>query len=100
MNCPNCRANLQVVTAAMESQSRQVNFCPHCGQPQAQPRRGDQSERERIQELLAAKNRRKHELELKNATYGISGDPRITIEIEDLENEITNLNRQLAALSS
>lgn len=49
----------------------------------------------RLRELIQAKQRRLHERRLQEATYGISGDPSIRIEIQDLERDIAALEQQL-----
>jgi hypothetical protein len=56
-------------------------------------------ERERKQEVLDALKRRLHEREVQAAKYGVSADPIIQIEIDDLRKEITQLQRDLTGHS-
>lgn len=49
-----------------------------------------------IKELLHIHNRRLQELKKKQATYGLSADPSLTLEIENIEAEIQKLRRQLS----
>jgi hypothetical protein len=46
-------------------------------------------------ELLRVKQRRLHVLELQAAKYGVATPPHITLEIEDLREEITSLAERL-----
>jgi hypothetical protein len=52
-----------------------------------------QPEREHIDKLIAEKKRRLYLLQEKAAKFGLSTPPEITIEIEDLEAEITRLKQ-------
>ena len=52
-------------------------------------------EQAHVRELLTAKRRRLQVLELQAAKYGISVPPHITIEIEDLRQEIADLEARL-----
>jgi hypothetical protein len=54
----------------------------------------------RKRELLALAERRKHELDKKFFTYGISADPNINIEREDLAEEIEKLRQEIHTLES
>ena len=56
------------------------------------------SEIEALRELIRANRRRLNQRQLQAAKYGIGVDPSISIEIEDLEKEITQLERKLRAL--
>lgn len=47
-----------------------------------------------IKELLDINTRRLQELKKKQATYGLSADPSLTLEIENIEAEIQKLRRQ------
>ena len=47
-----------------------------------------------IKELLHIHTRRLQELKKKQATYGLSADPSLTLEIENIEAEIQKLRRQ------
>ncbi len=49
----------------------------------------------KIQKLIQRYNRRLQKLKEKSATQGVSADPSITIEIEDIEIELKKLNREL-----
>jgi CHAT domain len=51
-----------------------------------------------LNELIAAKRRVLHKLEMQAATYGINTPPHISIEIENNEREIAKLNRELQSL--
>jgi len=57
------------------------------------------SDRERKREILELKRRRKHELDKRIATYGLSSDPGVIIERDDLEEDIKKLERELALIS-
>lgn len=48
-----------------------------------------------LEELLRVKQRRLHVLELQAAKYSIAMPPHITLEIEDLREEITSLAERL-----
>ena len=52
----------------------------------------------RLRELIKARRARLFQRELQAAKYGISADPAITIEVDDLKREIADLERQLKAL--
>jgi hypothetical protein len=52
-----------------------------------------------LQDILRIKNRRLHERQLQAATFGPSVDPAITIEIEDLESEISDLENHVKELA-
>lgn len=49
-----------------------------------------------IKELLHIHTRRLQELKKKEATYGLSADPSLLLEIENIEAEIQKLRRQLS----
>lgn len=60
---------------------------------------GDRAEHgAQLRELLTAKQRRLHELQVQQSLYGYSADVSLKLEIEDLEKEIAALQRQLAAM--
>jgi HEAT repeat protein len=56
------------------------------------------NEVEHLQVLIRAKEKRLHQLELKEARYGLDVPPHISIEIEELRGEIEGPQAQLAAL--
>lgn len=56
------------------------------------------SRRADIQKLLANRRRRLQKLREQQALYGISAEPRVLIEIEDIEAEVEGLQAELAAL--
>lgn len=58
------------------------------------------SEADGIRKIISDKSRRLQKLKEQEALYGISVDPRILIEIEDLETQLEELQTQLAALES
>jgi formylglycine-generating enzyme required for sulfatase activity len=58
----------------------------------------NESEIKHLQELIRAKKDRLHQLELKEARYGLDVPPHICIEIEELRGEIKGLQTQPAAL--
>ncbi|MBK9715867.1 MAG: CHAT domain-containing protein [Kouleothrix sp.] len=61
----------------------------------------DEERRDRIAELeglIKANKSRLYQRELQKARYGISADPSITIEVEDLTREIAKLERELQTL--
>ena len=53
------------------------------------------SRQDEIKQLLVAHTRRKHELELQRALAGYSVDPKVSLEIEDIEKKIDELLVQL-----
>ena len=57
-----------------------------------------ENEANRLREKVEAKKERLHELELKEARYGLDVPPHISLEIKDLRGEIAALQTQLAAL--
>jgi hypothetical protein len=57
-------------------------------------------ERTRIEKVLREHRRRLCYLELEKARKGISTDPSVLIEIDDLNAEITKLNTQLSTLGA
>ena len=58
----------------------------------------NENEVKHLAELIRAKKDRLHQLELKEAKYGLDVPPQIPIEIEELRDEIAGLQAQLAAL--
>jgi formylglycine-generating enzyme required for sulfatase activity len=58
----------------------------------------NENEVKHLQALIRAKKDRLHQLELKEAKYGLDVPPHISIEIEELRDEIAGLQAQLAAL--
>ncbi|MFB0535945.1 MAG: formylglycine-generating enzyme family protein [Anaerolineae bacterium] len=56
------------------------------------------NEARHLQELIRAKKDRLHQLELKEAMFGLDIPPHVPIEIEKLRGEIAGLQAQLAAL--
>ncbi|MBN1993672.1 MAG: hypothetical protein JW953_13305 [Anaerolineae bacterium] len=65
---------------------------------QAVPAKSGQAEAttvKRLQELIAVETRRLHALQLRAARMGISTPPEVTLEIEDLEAKIAQLQQQL-----
>jgi hypothetical protein len=52
-----------------------------------------------LRELIKLRRARLFQRELQAAKFGISADPSISIEIDDLKREITDLERQVKALS-
>ena len=54
----------------------------------------------KLKKLIIIKNRRLQKLKEQQALYGISVDPRIPIEIEDIEVELEKLNAALIALEA
>jgi hypothetical protein len=56
------------------------------------------SEAKHLRELIKAKKGRLHQLELKEARYGLEVPPHIPIEIKQLQSDIEGLQTQLAAL--
>jgi polyhydroxyalkanoate synthesis regulator phasin len=56
------------------------------------------SDIEALRELIRTNRRRLNQRQLQAAKYGIGVDPSISIEIEDLTNEIAKLERDLKAL--
>jgi hypothetical protein len=57
-----------------------------------------ENEAKHLRELIKAKKDRLHQLEVKEARYGLDVPPHISIEIEELRSEIRDLQTQLAAL--
>jgi formylglycine-generating enzyme required for sulfatase activity len=57
-----------------------------------------ENEVKHLEELIRAKKDRLHQLELKEAKYGLDVPPHIPLEIEELRDEIAGLQAQLAAL--
>lgn len=55
---------------------------------------------EHINNLIVAHTRRLHELEIKQATFGLNVPSEISTEIEDIQDGITKLNAQLVALTT
>jgi hypothetical protein len=53
------------------------------------------SRQDDIKELIIAYTRRKHELEMQRALAGYSVDPKISLEIEDIEAQIEQLLLEL-----
>jgi hypothetical protein len=53
------------------------------------------SEQEKLRKLIANNNRRLQILKERKALLGVSTDPGVLIEIEDIEAEIEDLQRQL-----
>jgi hypothetical protein len=51
-----------------------------------------------LNSLIIARERRLHILEEQRAKYGASVDPRIIIEIQDIEGELATLREKLKAL--
>jgi hypothetical protein len=51
-----------------------------------------------LQEIINQKRRRLEKLQLQEATSGLSTDPGILIQIEDLQAEVAELRRQLVAM--
>ena len=65
----------------------------------AQSKEDERADRIReLNELIEAKRRVLHKLEMQAATYGISTPPHISIEIENNEREIAKLKRELQLL--
>jgi formylglycine-generating enzyme required for sulfatase activity len=58
----------------------------------------NENEARHLQELMRAKKDRLHQLELKEAMFGLDVPPHVPIEIEKLRGEIAGLQAQLAAL--
>lgn len=57
-----------------------------------------ETQKEWVEELIFEHSRRLHKLEVQQARYGISADPHILIEIEDIETEIATLEAKLKEL--
>ena len=57
-----------------------------------------ENEAKHLRELTKAKKGRLHQLEVREARYGLDVPPHISIEIEELRSEIRDLQTQLAAL--
>jgi formylglycine-generating enzyme required for sulfatase activity len=57
----------------------------------------NESEAQHLQALLRAKKDRLHQLELKEAMYGLDAPPHVLIEMEKLRGEIKDLHTQLEA---
>lgn len=89
-------AELSKVIRAILRTARRPGPRPSPG-PTPQPPAERAEEIARLRELIQAKQRRLHERRLQDATYGISGDPSIRIEMRDLEREIAALQQQLDA---
>ena len=53
-----------------------------------------------IRQLIDKHNRRLQKLKEQQAQHGISVDPKIPLEIEDIETEITKLEAELADLAT
>jgi hypothetical protein len=53
------------------------------------------SRQDEIKELISAHRRRLHQLEIQRAEYGISVDPRIPNEIDNIKQEIKDLQAEL-----
>jgi hypothetical protein len=51
-----------------------------------------------LREIMKLRRARLFQRELQAAKYGISADPSISLEIEDLKREIADLERQIKAL--
>ena len=58
----------------------------------------DDDEIEVLRDQIRTKRRRLNLLKLQEAKFGISVDPAIIIQIEDLQREISQLERQLREL--
>jgi len=56
--------------------------------------------KEQLIEVISSKYRRLYELQKKQAIYGLSVDPGITLEIEDLQKEISELEEKLEIIST
>ncbi|MCB0198367.1 MAG: hypothetical protein KDJ65_40885, partial [Anaerolineae bacterium] len=52
--------------------------------------------KQQLTQQIREKERRLHQLQLQAAQQGINVDPGITLEIEDIEQELGRLHRQLA----
>ncbi len=53
-----------------------------------------------LKKLITSKNRRLQKLKEQEAVYGISSDPHITIEIENIEAELEELQTELTTLEA
>lgn len=55
---------------------------------------------EHINNLILAHTRRLRDLEIRQATFGLNVPPEISIEIENIQDDIAKLNAQLNALAA
>ncbi len=58
------------------------------------------SRADNLKKLITSKNRRLQKLKEQEAVYGISSDPHILIEIEDIETELEKLQTELTMLEA